>query len=109
MITTPLAISLEGKLIADAICELGNLIYTQEEKSIRRFEEAGIRYPNPDFNPKNVFVQFESEDRTLWTVDRISTIWLIDQASSEGSPTYEAFRRNGSSGILFEKRGWALD
>ncbi len=87
------------------IVRFGNLlVYHQKEKVIRRFERAGLEYPNPDFNPKNVFAKLDHKNSS-----GIRNIWVIDQASSEGGPTYEGLRRKGSSGIMFDTAAWGLN
>lgn len=88
------------RIVYNKIFNLGHLVYTQGEKIISRYKSAGLEYPNPDFNAYNVFAEMRSS--------RLHAIWVIDQASAEGGPTYEGVRRRGSSDILNARKNWGF-
>jgi hypothetical protein len=83
------------------ILRFGHLLY-KEHKLIERFKSAGIEYPNLDLNPANIFVQ-------MGPTKNMTGIWVLDQSSVEGGPTYEIERRKGSRDIMFDRAAWGLN
>ena len=84
-----------------AVNRVGRLIAVQEERLMRRFKQAGMRYPAPDFIPTNVIVSVNAEGE-------IKEIWIIDQFSVPGGPTDEKALQHGGLRRMSDRERWGL-
>jgi hypothetical protein len=89
------------RTVYSRVFALEKLIVKCDRRKIENYKQRGIEYPNPDFNPTNVMVEMARGDR-IWA------IWIIDQSSVEGGPTYEDIRQRGSFRIMISRRGWGI-
>lgn len=76
------------------VLNFGKSIYHAKNKVISHFENAGLVYPSPDFNPSNILVKLRPVN---------NVVYIIDQFSEKVRAKEPRFR-HGSMRYLHEER-----